>query len=164
MLSYPPVVDYMASKLVTFTPDTDIREAIDTILKRKISGTPVVDENNQLVGMLSEVDCLKLLLEGPYNDQNGVGGLGKVGDYMSIKIKTIDADKTIFDAAVEFVHNGFKRLPVVQGNTLIGQISRIDVLRAIQKMGPELQHVPDSWRGRVPVIPKHKQTHYSQNS
>ena len=164
MSFYPPVTEYMAKKLVTFTPDTDIRQAIDTILKRKISGTPVVNEKNQLVGMLSEVDCLKVLLEGPYNDPNAVSGFGTVGDYMSTSVTTIDAEKTVFDAAVEFVRNGFKRLPVVRKGELVGQISRSDVLRAIQKLEPTPRHIPDSWKGREPVVPAHKKSHYSKNS
>ena len=164
MTDYPSVTEYMAKKLVTFTPDTDIRVAIDTILRRKISGTPVVNEKNQLVGMLSEVDCLKVLLEGPYNDPNAVSGFGTVGDYMSTNLRTIDADKTVFEAAVEFVHNGFKRLPVVHKGQLVGQISRSDVLRAIQNLEPAERHIPDSWKGREPVVPTHKKTHYSKNS
>lgn len=65
MNQYPPVTKFMATKLITFTPETPINEAIDTILKKKISGAPVLNEKNELAGMLSEVDCLRILLEGP---------------------------------------------------------------------------------------------------
>ena len=163
MDQYPSIIQFMAKKLVTFTPDTDIWKAIDIILKRKISGTPVVNEKHELIGMLSEVDCLKVLLQGSY-DHAKPGSMGTVGDYMTAAVKTIEADKTVFDAAHIFVHKGYKRLPVVQDGKLVGQISRSDVLRAIQSLGANLRHIPDSWKGREPSEIKHKTTHYSKNA
>ena len=163
MKDYPFVTDYMATKLVTFSPDMDIRLAMDTLLKKKISGAPVLNGDKELIGILSEVDCMRILVEAPYN-QDPAHSKDKVKDYMSTKIKTIPADKNIFDAAYEFVHSGYKRLPVVEDKKLIGQISRVDVLRAIQRLKPEIKHVPDSWKGREPTMPNHKQTFYNKNS
>ncbi len=162
MADYPLVTDYMATKLVTFTPDTDIRVAINTILKRQISGAPVLNEKRELVGMLSEVDCLKILVKGPYDE--APAEFGTVGNFMSTTVHTISADQTILYAAYEFVNSGYKRLPVVKDGKLIGQISRSDVLRAIQKMGPDIKMVPDSWKGRVPTIPNHKRGRHTENS
>ncbi len=162
MESYPPVTKYMARKLVTFTPETDMRKAIEVILKKKISGCPVVDEKKNLIGMLSEVDCLKIIVEGPYNKEPA--RIGTVGDFMSTDIKTISSDKTILDAAYLFVKQGLRRLPVLENGELVGQISRSDILRAIRKMTPSLKHVPDSWRPRVPSISKHKDSQYTENS
>ena len=88
MKPYPPITDYMATKLVTFHPDMDIREAIDILLKKKISGAPVLDANGQLIGMLSEADCLRILIEGPYNHEPSSAKI-KVGDYMSGRVKHI---------------------------------------------------------------------------
>lgn len=163
MKDYPSVTDYMATKLVTFQPEMDIRLAIDTLLKKRISGAPVLNKEGELIGMLSEVDCIRILIEAPYN-QDPAHVRDKVQDYMSIKIKTISAEKNIFDAAHAFVHSGYKRLPVVEDKKLIGQISRVDVLRAIQRLKPEIKHVPDSWKGREPAMPNHKQTFYNKNS
>lgn len=162
MNAYPSVTKFMATKLITFSPDTDIRDAIDTILKRKISGAPVLDKNGKLVGMLSEVDCLKILLDGHYNEDPSEWKT--VADYMSQDVKTISADKTVLDAAYEFVHSGMKRLPVVDNGRLVGQISRIDIVAAIQKMGPRIKHVPDSWKGREPTLPNYKKTRHTENS
>ncbi|MCB0578750.1 MAG: CBS domain-containing protein [Phaeodactylibacter sp.] len=162
MNQYPSVTKFMATKLITFTPETDIREAIDVILKKKISGAPILNEKRELVGMLSEVDCLRILLEGPYNEEPKK--MTKVADYMSTSVKTISTDKTILDAAYEFVHSGFKRLPVTENGQLVGQISRVDVLRAIQKMEPHIKHVPDSWKGREPKLPDHKKSRFSENA
>ena len=162
MNAFPSVTKFMASKLITFTPDTDLRVAIDTMLKKKISGAPVLDKEERLVGVLSEVDCLRILLDGPYNEHPG--RIDKVADYMSRSVKTIGADRTIMDAAQEFVQSGYKRLPVVENGRLVGQISRVDILRAIQKMEPELRHTPDSWKNRPPVMAKHKQSRYNENA
>jgi predicted transcriptional regulator len=163
MKNYPLVTEYMATKLVTFQPEMDIRLAMDTLLKKKISGAPVLNAENELVGMLSEVDCMRILIEAPYN-QNPKNAKDKVQDYMSTRLKIIRSDKNIFDAAHEFIHSGYKRLPVVEGQKLVGQISRVDVLRAIQNMKPDIKHVPDSWKGRAPAIANHKQTHYNKNA
>ena len=162
MNQYPSVTKFMATKLTTFTPETDIRDAIDIILKRKISGAPVLNEKKELIGMLSEVDCLRILLEGHYNEEPEK--MSKVADYMSTSLKTIDAEKSIVDAAYVFVNSGYKRLPVTNNGELVGQISRVDVLRAVQKIKPEIKHVPDSWRGREPQLPDHKKTRYSENA
>lgn len=152
----------MAAKLITFTPETDIRTAIDTMVKKKISGAPVLNEKKQLVGVISEVDCLHILLDGPYNREPSKGGT--VGEFMSKSVRTISADKTILDAAYEFVNAGYKRLPVVENGQLVGQISRSDILRAIQKIQPQIKHVPDSWKGREPAIANHKRSQYNKNA
>lgn len=159
---YPPVTKFMATKLITFTPDTDIRVAIDTLVKKKISGAPVLNEKKQLVGMISEVDCLHLLLDGPYNKEPS--SKGTVGEFMSKSVRTISADKSILDAAYEFINAGYKRLPVIENGRLVGQISRSDILRAVQKIQPQIKHVPDSWKGREPTIANHKATQYNKNA
>ena len=162
MDNFPPVTEYMATKLITFTPETDIRDAINIILKKQISGAPVLNEKKELVGMLSEVDCLKLLVNGPYDE--APSKFGQVRDFMSTEVHTISSDKTIIYAAYEFVNSGYKRLPVVENGKLIGQISRSDVLRAVQKIAPSIKVVPDSWKGRVPAVPDHKKSRHNKNS
>lgn len=162
MNTYPTVDKYMTRKLVTFTPDTEIMKAIEVMLKKKISGAPVLNEQKELVGMLSEVDCLRLLLQGPYNDTPV--RKDDVANFMSTNLKTIEASQSIYDAAYEFVHSGYKRLPVLENGKLVGQISRVDILRAIQQIKPDIKHIPDSWKGRAPVLPDHKKTTHTRNS
>jgi len=162
MDQYPSVTKFMATKLITFTPDTDIRTVIETMVKKKISGAPVLNEKKELVGMISEVDCLHILLDGPYNREPSKKGT--VGELMSKSVRTISADKSILDAAYEFVNAGYKRLPVTEDGKLIGQISRSDILRAVQKIKPKIKHVPDSWKGRKPEIANHKRSQYNKNA
>jgi len=162
MQNYPSVTVFMASKLITFRPGDDIQSAIRTMLKKKISGAPVLNDKDELIGMLSEVDCLKLLVNGPYDEVPT--DKGTVADFMTRGLRTIDSNRTIMDAAVEFVHSGMKRLPVLDKGKLVGQISRVDVLRAIEKMGPAILHTPDSWKGRAPVTPNHKKSRHHGNA
>lgn len=123
------VKNYMACDLVTFTPETNVLAAIRTLLKHKISGAPVVDETGWIVGILSEYDCLKPNLESLYH--HDVGTLVK--NSMSKEIQTIDANASLMEAAEMFIKNGVRRLPVLENKKLIGQISRRDVLRAINE-------------------------------
>ena len=162
MMQNVPVTKFMATKLITFTPDLDVREAMKTILKNKISGAPVLDAQDNLVGMLSEKDCIQLIVDGMYNTRPG--GKGTVGEFMTRSLTTIDASKTIMDAALVFTSTPIRRLPVVQNGKLIGQISRRDILTAIVKIKPEVKIVPDSWRGREPALEPSKQGHHTEHT
>ena len=144
------VTDYMTTKLITFQPKMDIREATQMLLYNRISGAPVVDDRGNLVGMLSEKDCINLLLDGQYNQRPT--GTGTVADYMSKKIKTLAHDTSIMDAAYQFANSPYRRFPVLNHGKLVGQISRRDVLKAIVKRRPNITLVPSSWKPRVPAF------------
>ena len=60
------VRDYMTTNLITFKPEQSVEEVIDGLIKNKISGGPVVNENNELVGIISEGDCLKQISDSRY--------------------------------------------------------------------------------------------------
>ena len=124
------VKDYMSGKLVTFTPDTDILDAIHELVHNRIAGAPVVDEFGTLVGMLSEFDCLDVVLKAGYHGEPG----GPVADLMTKEVETVEADMSIIDIAQLFMASGFRRYPVMKDNMLVGQISRKDVLRALEKL------------------------------
>jgi CBS domain-containing protein len=128
MLNSVAVKDYMAASLVTFKPDMDVLQAIHQLMENGISGAPVVDNLGNIVGILSEKDCLKVALEASYNEGYG----GTVSDYMSPNVITIDADSSVLDVARMFLEAQYKRYPVVSDNRLVGQISRRDVLRAFE--------------------------------
>ena len=120
----------MVRELVTVRPETDAYDAIALLLKHRISGMPVVDESGKLVGMLSERDCLKTLLDAQYHNMP----TAKVEDLMSTDVKTIGPDTGIVEIADLFQHVPFRRLPVLDKGRLVGQVSRKDVLRAIQEI------------------------------
>ncbi len=124
------VRDYMAGRLVTFKPDTNVLDAIHELVQHRIAGAPVVNDQGDLVGMLSELDCLKVALNAGYHQHWG----GPVGDYMTPDVESVDADMNIIDLAQKFLNSGFRRFPVLRNNRLVGQISRRDALRALGEL------------------------------
>jgi len=129
MLRSVKVQDYMTSKLITFKPETDLFAAIKVFTDHNISGAPVVNERGELIGMLSEVDCLKEILSHTYHeDEKG----GVVGDIMTVEVDTVAADADIIALSEQFIAGKRRRLPVLRAGKLVGQISRKDVLRAVR--------------------------------
>jgi CBS domain-containing protein len=124
------VRDYMAGRLVTFKRDMDVLDALQELVQNRIAGAPVVDDQGELVGMLSELDCLKIALNAGYYGDSG----GPVSDYMTPDVETVDAEMNIIDLAQKFLQYGYRRFPVLRNNRLVGQISRRDVLRALGQL------------------------------
>ncbi|MEE8495831.1 MAG: CBS domain-containing protein [Xanthomonadales bacterium] len=130
MLKSVRVRDYMATELVTLHPDTEILRAVHTLLKNDIAAAPVVGESGNLVGILTERDCMRVVLNAGYHSEYG----GHVADFMSKEVETIAAEESIIDAAKLFLGERFHRYPVVENGRLVGQISRRDVMRALEKL------------------------------
>ena len=131
----PLVSKYMVgvTKLVTFSPDTPILSALDTLLEKRITGAPVLDDTGKVVGLIDDKDCLNILVGSGY--YNHPVGKETVSSYMSNVMKTIPIDIDIFMAANIFLTTPYKRLIVVdEHNKLAGQISRRDILRAIKDL------------------------------
>lgn len=123
----PTVADCMARRLVTFTPEMEIMTAMKVLLKKRISGAPVVDADGHLVGVLSKKDCLRVVFTASYHKEWG----GSVGDYMTREVETMDADTDLISAAKKFVEGSYRRYPVMSGGRLVGQVSRYDILEAL---------------------------------
>mgnify|MGYP003386765915 FL=1 len=128
MLKSVKVSDYMTRKLITFTEDMDLFEAIRVFSETQVSGAPVTDNNGQLIGIMSEVDCLRGILDKTYHEEE-VGGT--VGEFMTRTVDTVDANTDIIAVAEQFIHRGRRRIPVVEDGKLVGQVSRKDILRAV---------------------------------
>ena len=129
MLRSVKASDYMTEGVITFKPETDLFEAINVLLKNRISGAPVVDDDGNLAGILSEVDCLKAILALTYHEEEK-GGV--VGEYMTGAVDTVEHDTDIINVSERFINEGLRRLPVVKNGRLVGQISRCDILRAVE--------------------------------
>lgn len=121
------VADIMATRLVTFSPDMNIHDAIRVLLDQRISGAPVVDANGVLVGVLSKKDGVKIALSSQYHGDRG----GAVREFMSAPVQTLDAELDLVRAAQHFLDSHFRRFPVLRGGELVGQVSRYDVLKAL---------------------------------
>ena len=126
------VSDYMTTKLITFEPDQSILEVMEAFAKHHISGGPVVNDAGFLVGIVSEADCLKQISESRYFNQPILDK--RVENYMSKDVETIPHDMSIFDAAELFLKNNRRRLPVMQNDLMVGQISRKDIVIAALKL------------------------------
>lgn len=126
------VKDFMTRKLITFTPDQGITTVMEILLKQRVTGGPVVDNQQNLVGIISDTDLMHVIGDSRYH--NMPVGDRKVSDYMSKQVDTIDADADIFEAATRFLKTGHRRFPVTENGKLIGQISRMDVIIAATKL------------------------------
>ena len=124
------VKNYMSASLVTFAPDLDVMNAIDVLVKNRISGAPVIDDHGNLIGLLSEKDCMKVAIQAGYYEELG----GRVADYMTKNVITVESESSVLEVAKLFMEKGPRRYPVVEDNRLVGQISRRDVLRALTEM------------------------------
>lgn len=129
------VKEYMATNLVTLKKDMNIYYAIGILLQNNISGAPVIDEKSKLIGIISEKDCLKIFAESSNSETSFsnayILGKSKVEDYMTTSISTVNLEDDLFSIVNIFLKNNFRRLPVLSEERLVGQISRRDVLKAI---------------------------------
>ena len=137
-MSKPILVrEVMATGLLTLKPDMPIFNAITLLLRNKVSGAPVTDATGKLVGVLSEKDCLRVFANEAFFSE---GAGGRVEDYMSRQLITIDPDEDVFAAADVFLKHSFRRMPVVDEGNLVGQVSRRDILMASLRILQESPH------------------------
>jgi CBS domain-containing protein len=122
------VRDYMTTNLITFKADQSVQEVVEALIKYKISGGPVVNDKQELVGVISEGDCLKQLSESRY--YNMPLQHDNVEKRMARNVETIDGNMDVFDAANKFLQSKRRRFPIVENGKLIGQISQKDILKA----------------------------------
>ncbi len=112
-------------KLIVLHPDEDVILAMSTLLNNRVSGAPVIDSNGQFVGVFSERTCMGFIIEAAYSGLPSA----KVGNFIDPDSnRLIDVDTDLHGIAKIFVETQYGRLPVMQGNSIIGQISRRDVL------------------------------------
>ena len=131
-IRYETVSEYMTTEVITFSPDQDIRDVIEIIISNKISGAPVLNDKKELVGIISEKDCLRVIYDEKYH--NLPPNKEEVLNYMSKKVVTVDESLDVAEAANLFLNSNFRRYPVVRNGKMIGLVSRRDILRASKKI------------------------------
>ena len=119
--------DYMSRNVVKLRPEMEILRAVHELIDMRVSGAPVVDDGDTVVGMLTERDCMKVVLNAAYHQEHG----GLVKEFMATDIEVLDPELSIVDAAKNFYEKTYLRYPVVDEGRLIGVISRSDVMRAM---------------------------------
>ena len=143
------VADIMTANPTTVSPQTSLQEAIQILAEKKISGLPVVDENEQLVGVISETDLTwqatgvdappyvmfldsVIYLQNPLKHNEEVHkALGQtVKEVMSDRPTTVKGSQLVREAAKIMHDKKVRRLPVVDDNSkLVGIITQGDVIK-----------------------------------
>ena len=126
------VSDYMTTSLITFKADQSIENVMEILVNNRISGGPVVNDKNELVGIISETDCMKQISESRYYNMPMQDKT--IEKYITKNVDTIDGNMNIFDAATKFIKSKRRRFPILTNGKLVGQISQSDVLKAAMKL------------------------------
>lgn len=121
------VRDYMTRNVVNVTPDTEITRVVNMLIEKDISGIVVVTDDDRVVGIVTERDCIATATHSGYFDQLG----GPVSEYMSSPVETVMPDENLVNLAVRLTNSKYRRFPVVSDGRLVGIIARRDVLRAL---------------------------------
>ncbi len=121
------VKDYMILQPPKIRCSTPISEVIDTLIKNNVSGAAVVDEDNNVIGYVSEQDCIHHVLADSYYCESTT----LVDSVMKEEVVTVTAKDNIIDLANRMQNNQPKHFPVVEGSKLVGFIRRSDILRAL---------------------------------
>lgn len=130
MLQSVNLRDYMLKHPVRVRADANILDAMQVIIDNKVSGICVVDDADNLVGILSELDCLRAVLSATYNKT----GIGEVREHMaSDNLVVAHPDEDIVDVAQDMLTKNKRRRPVVENGKLIGQITCRQLLSAVKK-------------------------------
>lgn len=130
MLKSMLVRDYMTTDHLAFTPDMDVLKAIHQLLAHQLTGAPVLGSDGTLVGFFSERDALKAGLNASYYEQPG----GPVSQFMSPNAESLDANSSMADAIEMFLAHHYHCYPVLSGRRVVGQLSRRDALKALEKL------------------------------
>ncbi len=139
------VKDIMSTGVRTVTPETPIKEVVSLMCLYRYSGLPVVDDNGKLVGIIAEKDVLSRLFPSIEETMQGLANLDfddaandykalmdkTVDDLMAHGAKTVSPDMPILRAAVYMAMNRFRRIPVAEGDKLVGMLSLGDVHKAL---------------------------------
>lgn len=124
------VKDIIRKNIIPLSSGLLLAEAVERILASGITGLPVVNDNGKLVGFLSEQDCIAQMISETYHaDSRKV-----VADLMHQEPLSVGPEESIIDVAQKMKLNKPKVYPVLQGNELLGVISRKDVLKALNEV------------------------------
>jgi CBS domain-containing protein len=115
------ISEIMEENVICLNEKDSLKDAFNTMLKENVGGIPITDDDSRVKGIITERDFVFLASDII---------LGKsVGEYMSKNIITAPPDMTIGTATKSMINNGFRRLPIIRDNVLIGIITASDILR-----------------------------------
>jgi len=132
----PTAADLMQRRLHTVSPDAPIEEAVRLLLAKGYAAAPVVDAEQQLVGLVSEHDCVRVLCEAVAESWPS----GLVRDHMTKELETVRPEDDVLALASRFTQGRHRRLLVVEQGRLVGLIARRDLMRALEGMERQRAH------------------------
>ncbi len=118
----------MSTEVVTVNPDATILGAVKVLVKHNITGLPVVDKENRLVGIVSEKDLLRLVYSLKTKLYDSGDSPEIVEEVMTKDVVTFDIDDPLGDVIGCLMDSDFRRVPILSGDKLVGIISRKDLL------------------------------------
>ena len=119
--------DVMIESVVTIKKSALAKDLAVHILSGSFSGLPVVDESGKLVGMATEFDVLNAILQGKDLDTT------RVSEIMTKNINTADQNTPVMEIATIMIEENLIRLPILDGEKLVGIVARCDILRGLMK-------------------------------
>lgn len=125
------IASIMRRDVQTLTPDTPIRRAISILLDARAAAAPVLGEDGQLVGILTQKDCFRPALHASYHQE----WTGRVADQMSPNVITVDARDDVIRVAEMFLSHSHRVFPVIEGSQVVGMVHRSDVLSLMLHVG-----------------------------
>jgi CBS-domain-containing membrane protein len=123
------VRDLMTTDVVAVGPMTSIRDAARMMFRYRVSGLPVVDPDDHVLGIITEGDFLAMEIE---RSENG-SAPHHVSDVMSHSVLTVPPDLELMDAARYMQEHAVKRLLVVEDQRMVGILSRFDIVAAFTR-------------------------------
>jgi len=139
------VRDVMTTTVVTARPDLRVKQAIELLDRHQITALPVVDGHDRLVGVVSEADVLRDAVlpdrrtrEIPVETPGRTSAL-RVSDVMTAHPMSVAADADLAVAAGLLVDTQVKSLPVVEGDRVVGIVSRRDVIAVLARRDPLIE-------------------------
>ena len=130
------VRDYMTHKVITFDLRDDVADIAATLLEHRVLGAPVLNLNKQVVGFVSEQDCIKEMLNTAFHCEL----TATAADIMHPEVLSVDPFMDIGDLAEKMTTNAPKLYPVVQNGKLLGIITRSDILQALVEKTANCHH------------------------
>jgi CBS-domain-containing membrane protein len=147
--------DVMVSPVITVKPSAFVRDVAKLLLEHRISAVPVVDDQERLVGIVSEGDLIHRSEIGTEQrrswwlfliaNQQSIAvdyikaHATKIGDIMSRNVVTAVPDTSLHEIAMMMERNAIKRIPIVRDGQIVGIVSRANLVQAIASAGTKLE-------------------------
>jgi CBS domain-containing protein len=119
----------MSTQLVTVEPSAKLTEAVHAMSAAR-SGSVLVVQAGSLVGIFTERDILRALADSANAD---LARISSVTHWMSRDPETIEPDTTVAEALNQMLFGGFRHLPVLDGDAVVGMVSMRDLAKSIAK-------------------------------